>query len=257
MDPWEQLIKTINGTTYDPVTKTPINIQNGYLPLDKLGPEEKNKYMSLLREVSGGVPVTGQYRPDKQSIDITINPWATYEDYRKTLVHEKMHEAMNVAAPGKTMAPYPEGKQPGEVVADYLARLLSFNTPYAPGPTETQPRKNVFGQRLTFFGLEDREPVPDTVYPTAKNDSERRLAAKEKFKSANMVGFTPIEYPTYMMSTPHLLPNVTPEQSDEYTRRYVRQLPVKVGKRVADIRNQMSAPLPRTLADLLGSGNKK
>ena len=168
-----------------------------------------------------------------------------------------MHEAMNVAAPGKEMAPFPAGKQSSAVVADYLGRLLNFNTPYAPNTTETQPRENILGKRWNLFGLAEREPVGDSVYPTAKNDSERRLAAAKVFKDSNSAGFLPVEYPTYMMATPHLLPGVTAAQSDEYTKRYVRQLPVKVGKRVVGLRNQMAAPLPKTASDLIGSGNKK
>ena len=255
MDPWEQLIKTINGTVYDPVTKTPIHIDNQNLAVTELqkreSPEAISKYMSLLREISSGLPVTGGFNPTTKEIDLTINPWATHEDYRQALSHEKMHQALNTDAAGGPL-PQLKGKDSPEVIKDYLSKLLTVGTNYAPGPGMEQ-QKGIFGVSLPWSPM---VPKADTVYPQALDDDNRKYFAISQFDKSQRAGRLSSEYPVYMMANPKDM-SVTPEQSDEYTKRYVKQLPVKVGKRVVDIRNQMGAPKPKTITDLIPSGKKK
>lgn len=252
MDPWEQLLKTINGTVYDPVTKTPIHIDNQNLAVTELqkreSPEAIKRYIELLRYNSGGLPVTGNYSPKTKAIDVTINPWATYDDYRQALAHEKMHEATAVAAPGKELAPYPDGKQAPGVVADYLKRLLPFNVSYAPGPEDVK-KPGIFGLKTPWSPM---VPGPEVVYPGATTEKGRQDRAAESWVVSRNAGYMPLEYPVYMMQNPKDV-GATPEQSDEYTKRYVKQLPVKVGKRVLDIRNQSKAKLPKIASDIIPS----
>lgn len=251
MDPWEKLIKTITGTAYDPVTRVPIEINNYNLAVEELrkreSPEAVNQFIQLLRDSSGGLPVTGQYDPAKRAIKVNVNPWATYQDYRDTLAHEKMHQSMDVAAPGRELPPVPDGKRPMAEVVNYLKSTLGFSSNYAPGPIEEPTTL------LQALGLKGRETPTDALYPKAASITDRLAAAGGQFQKSRAMGYLPLEYPVYMMANPGLM-GATPEQSDEYTKRYVKQLPPKIGERVVKIRNQAKTPTPRKLSDFLPSG---
>lgn len=229
-DIWEQALRTLQGPVYSAYTKAPMEIENRYATyneiLQKRGKAAADKWVQFVKSVQGPDPTSGEYDPVTNSGKITIQPWATWNDYKHTLLHETAHSVFKGEQPPSTY----------DIPNKYTTMGLwdAIKKHFSIGPVSDPAFPDSSLDKKYVTGFEE----------AANNPGNQAYRVWENSKRAGIGGF---EIPVYMsVFKPGQLKDVTQENSDAFVQRYFPLIrDDKKRKQMESIYNSSKAQKPK------------